>query len=345
MADEVREIDMWYYELAAPDALVPAAESPSSASVVALAEPLPELNRFLYAGVGDGIAWVDRLHWTLDRWREHLTVEGRTTLLLTSDGVPAGYAELDASAGDGEVEIAYLGLLPWARGRGLGGLLLTEAARRAWSSPRATRVWLHTCELDGPHARRNYERRGFRLTASTTRLQRIPEAMLASSPGRRRAGPEVRLRPMSPREYVAWYPRSIVEFAADKVKSGSWSEAEAEALARADFEHLLPAGAATPGNWLLAIEADGERVGVLWVTEQGEARPGHLFIYDFEIDEGRRRRGYGRLALRALDDLARERGFATIGLHVFGFNDGARSLYREAGYVETGVNMSKGLAE
>ncbi len=343
MPDELREIDMWYYELATPDDLLPAGEPREQGSVVLLPEALPGLNRFLYEGVGDGLAWVDRLPWTSARWRDHLAVVGRSTLLLTSGGIPAGYAELDRTGGDGAVEIAYFGILPWARGRGLGGFLLTEAARRAWSLPGATRVWLHTCELDGPYARANYERRGFRLAGSTTRLQRIPSALVASSPGRVPPEPEVRLRPLTPDEYAAWYPRSILAFAADKVQNGSWPEESAVARARADFERLLPRGLATPDAWLFRIEADGAGVGILWLARVDDAPPDSAFIYDFEIDEDRRRRGYGRLALRALDETARELGFRSIALHAFGFNDGARSLYRRAGYVETSVNMSRDL--
>ena len=78
-------------------------------------------------------------------------------------------AELQAAPSDGgtEVEIESFGLLPHAIGRGFGGHLLTRALTEAWrlherwpALPPVSRVWLHTCTLDGPHARRNYERRG-----------------------------------------------------------------------------------------------------------------------------------------------------------------------------------------
>ncbi len=331
---------MWYYELATPDALVPAAPPRQEGTVIPLASPRPELNRFLYEAVGTGLAWVDRRPWSVDRWREHLEEEGRSTLLLTSDGVPAGYAELDASTGDGSVEIAYFGVAPWARGLGLGGLLLTEAARRAWALQGTTRVWLHTCELDGEHARANYERRGFRLAGATTRLQTIPEDMLASGVGRPPPRPDVRLRPMTADEYARWYPHSTAAYADEKVRNGTWSQEEAPERALAEFARLLPQGLATPGNWLFAIEAESERVGILWVAGQERGR---LFIYDIEIDPEHQRRGYARGALEALDRVAADLGYSSIGLHVFGFNEGARALYRLTGYVETDVTMVKDL--
>jgi ribosomal protein S18 acetylase RimI-like enzyme len=68
-----------------------------------------------------------------------------------------------------------------------------------------------------------------------------------------------------------------------------------------------------------------------------------VFIYDIEVDEAFRGRGYGRAALLALEPLARELGYDTVGLHVFGDNEVARNLYRTSGYVETDVMMNKRL--
>ncbi len=62
----------------------------------------------------------------------------------------------------GNVEIAYFGLLSGYIGRGVGGRLLTIAARLAWQMG-AYRVWLHTCTKDHPHSLANYQARGFRV--------------------------------------------------------------------------------------------------------------------------------------------------------------------------------------
>ena len=71
----------------------------------------------------------------------------------------AGYFELEWRP-DTSVEIAYFGLVPEFIGRGLGKHLLTRAVQEAWRLG-ATRVWLHTCTLDGPAALPNYVARGF----------------------------------------------------------------------------------------------------------------------------------------------------------------------------------------
>ncbi len=78
---------------------------------------------------------------------------------LFAEGTPAGYIALEPQGTD--VEIAYFGLLPFAVGKGIGGHLLHFGTSRAWSM--AQRVWVHTCSLDSPMARQNYEARGFRL--------------------------------------------------------------------------------------------------------------------------------------------------------------------------------------
>lgn len=117
----------------------------------------------MYARVGAPWGWVDRRDWTPAQWSAWADRPGHHLGLLVIDGptgpLTVGYAELDEQAG-GDVEIAYLGLLPAFHGRGLGSWLLAEAIRRAWELPGTRRVWVHTCDLDGPTALANYRSRG-----------------------------------------------------------------------------------------------------------------------------------------------------------------------------------------
>jgi len=77
------------------------------------------------------------------------------------------YASSTASHSDeyeGEVEIAYFGLLPDSIGRGLGSALLMTAIENAWAwTPTPSRVWVHTCNRDHPNALNNYQARGFKI--------------------------------------------------------------------------------------------------------------------------------------------------------------------------------------
>ena len=147
---------VWYLAMADPASLRPAA-APEGALAVRAEEPLGALNRFFYEEVGRDVHWVDRAGWDAAQWQAW--AEGVETWLLQVRGTPAGYAELQARA-DGPVEVAFFGLLPAFRGRGLGGHFLTQVVARAWQLGRGP-VTLNTCELDGPHARSNYEARGF----------------------------------------------------------------------------------------------------------------------------------------------------------------------------------------
>ena len=100
---------------------------------------------------------------------------------------------------------------------------------------------------------------------------------------------------------------------------------------------------ASQNHYFYTIEDEtlATKVGILWfaVQERG-GRPG-TFVYDVQIYEAFRRRGYGTAAFQALEEKARELGLTTISLHVFGHNQPARAMYRKLGYVETDVMMSK----
>ena len=47
--------------------------------------------------------------------------------------------------------------------------------------------------------------------------------------------------------------------------------------------------------------------------------------------------------MQQLEEIAREMGLRQLELHVFAFNDGARTLYDSLGYTVTGLNMAKRL--
>lgn len=178
----------WYLEMTDPAWLRPAAAAPVP---VARAEVVsPEFNRYLYTAVGGDWYWLDRLGWTWRQWHDWLARPGVETWLALDRGTPAGYAELDGSAG-GEVELAYFGLLPAFAGRGIGGHLLTEAIRRAWTLgerwelPATRRVWVHTCSNDGPAALANYRARGLRVFRTEEEVVDLPPAPPGPWPGAR----------------------------------------------------------------------------------------------------------------------------------------------------------------
>jgi GNAT superfamily N-acetyltransferase len=137
-----------YLELTDPAKIRPA--KPVDAEITRIDPPDGTVNRAFYQAVGADYAWINHRDKHADWWQEHAE---RVETWVIRD---AGYYELHRTGGD--VEIAYFGLLPAFHGRGLGGALLEHALRRGFEL--GTRVWVHTCSLDGPHALANYTARG-----------------------------------------------------------------------------------------------------------------------------------------------------------------------------------------
>jgi GNAT superfamily N-acetyltransferase len=159
--------------------LRPSREPAQPARMVRSIPADPELSRRCYAAVGGPWQWVDRLGWTAEQWRDWVARPGHElwTCEVGSAGEGsdlAGYFELDPEEG-GSVQVSYFGLLPGHEGRGLGGWMLTCALRRAWQLPATRRVWLHTCELDGPAALPNYLARGLRAFDTWTEHRLVPD--------------------------------------------------------------------------------------------------------------------------------------------------------------------------
>lgn len=172
------EVTTTYLQQLSPSGLVASSRPlPAGARIELAREISPEFSRFLYQGVGSDLNWADRLTLTRAQWEALMRTDGTETHVLYVDGAPGGYVELVARHAEGgtEVEIMYFGLFPRCIGRGLGGALLTEGIARAWDldtrcpgfAP-VTRVWVHTCSLDGPAAIANYEARGLRVFRTET---------------------------------------------------------------------------------------------------------------------------------------------------------------------------------
>lgn len=167
-------VDVTTYSL---EMLEPSEFKPSSLNIPNLeikrAEiPLPELNRFLYTAVGGDYFWIDRLPWTYAQWETWLNRTDLETWLAYLDGTVAGYFELERQ--NDSIEISIFGLIPKFTGLGIGGVLLSGCIARAWEL-NPTRVWVHTCSLDGARALKNYQARGFKIFAQETETENLPE--------------------------------------------------------------------------------------------------------------------------------------------------------------------------
>ncbi|MFC6715411.1 GNAT family N-acetyltransferase [Branchiibius cervicis] len=155
--------------------------------------------------------------------------------------------------------------------------------------------------------------------------------------------PQITVSPASDDELVEFIAAQKVSYLRDLVEQGGLSKAAAQANSDATWSGLVPDGIhPIDGNEIMiARDADGDRVGVLWMAVRERGGEQYAWIYDIEVDPDARNRGYGRALMLAAEDWTREKGLTSLQLNVFGGNTPARALYRSLGFVENAVQMSK----
>ena len=155
------------------------------------------------------------------------------------------------------------------------------------------------------------------------------------------------LAAMRPEVFPSYLDSSVAAYAQDNIDAGRWPAEGALERSRADFDDSLPHGLATPDNYLFEIQSDEDRttVGYLWFAVVVKHGLRSAYVYDLEVKAEYRRQGHAKRAFEALEARVTALGLSSIGLHVFGRNPGAQSLYSQLGYPVTGINMIKRLGE
>lgn len=146
----------------------------------------------------------------------------------------------------------------------------------------------------------------------------------------------LQLRPIEDEEFVAWLPLLREDYAQELVRDYGMSADQARSKAVAEID-----GRRRAEHSVFVIEVDGEPVGHLWLVERRDAYEPTLVVYDIDVDEPYRGRGYGKAAMVFAEEEARRRGLTRIALRVGARNDVARNLYRSLGFEENEVAMSK----
>lgn len=151
----------------------------------------------------------------------------------------------------------------------------------------------------------------------------------------------IKLQPMTEDDFKEYLDKALIKYANEKVKAGNWTESEALERSKKDYSDILPQGIYTPNQYFYTIlNEENTKVGFIWFAVLAN-QPEWYFIYDFEVYEAFRRRGYATQALDELEIIARSHGITMIELHVFGSNTAARELYKKVGFVESNVMMTK----
>lgn len=155
----------------------------------------------------------------------------------------------------------------------------------------------------------------------------------------------VTLIPMTQDDFAHYTSKSIQAYAEEKVEAGTWTREEAPEKAEKEFEKLLPEGLDSDHQFLHAITKveNEEKVGWLWYRFDPSHLQKEAFIFDFLIFDELQGQGYGKAALKALDDHALASGIEKLSLHVFAHNKRAINLYEKLDYEPKDLIMSKWL--
>ena len=124
----------------------------------------------LYDTVGRGYDWTDRHAQPRAEIEAFLHDPAVTLYSFMRAGWPHGFFVLDCRE-PGRSDLAYLGLVPEAIGRGLGTFLLHTAVHMAWDRPGTHKVTVNTNSLDHPRALPLYQKAGFAPIRRETRAR------------------------------------------------------------------------------------------------------------------------------------------------------------------------------
>ncbi len=151
-----------YLEMRERPALADTLSRAASSAVQLRRVQNPELDwyRKLYRRAGAQWLWFSRLEMTDAQLAAVLHAPTTEFFVAEREGNEIGIAELDRSHPP-NVEITSFALFAEAIGKKLGRSFMTQLLVQAWNRSTA-RVWLHTCNLDGPTALKFYIKCGFR---------------------------------------------------------------------------------------------------------------------------------------------------------------------------------------
>ena len=152
----------------------------------------------------------------------------------------------------------------------------------------------------------------------------------------------VRLEMKTTDQLDAWLPQKKQEYVAERMKAGESSEV-AHRTSDSQFAELFPNGGPADGQYVMNVVDEADVVGNLWMGRSFSGDQRTWFVFDIEISEEARGRGYGRAAMEAAEEWTRQHGGTRIALNVFGPNVVARSLYDSLGYEVQTTSMFKDL--
>ena len=156
---------------------------------------------------------------------------------------------------------------------------------------------------------------------------------------------KITLKLMSEASFLDYLQHAIPAYAKDNVDAGRWQNSDSLERSKQDFKQLLPDGVNSKNNYLYNIieNNSSDKVGYIWVKIEDNIRNKSAFIYDIEIHQQYRRKGYAKSSLFCIEKIVAELGAINLGLHVFNNNPAALALYKSINYQVVSLNMHKAI--
>jgi ribosomal protein S18 acetylase RimI-like enzyme len=153
----------------------------------------------------------------------------------------------------------------------------------------------------------------------------------------------VKLRAMTPEEFIPYEDADAHQYAENMVRAGFWPAEGSFNRAKDIHSKLLPDGVPTKDHLFFVIEDTQTKVsmGVIWLFVDRQTDQPSGFIYDLLLYTPFRGKGFGKQAMLALEEFAKDSGLASLALNVFEENTIAKALYTSLGYQVQSLNMRK----
>ncbi|WPW27782.1 GNAT family N-acetyltransferase [Streptomyces atratus] len=254
---------------------------------------------------------------------------------VCDNGRPVGAVEIGTDPGFGEragvLRSLHIDESRRRRGRGTIAALAAEEVLRGWGCTQMTvAVPAEDTAGQGLATALGYAER------SRNMVKTLPQTPPPLPDG-------VAARPMTDDEFAQWERDAITGYAQTWIDRGVPVE---QAMRKAETSHgqNLPHGLATEGTHLHVLVHEDEVVGHVWVARH-EMHPGMVvgYVFDVEVREEFRGRGYGRALMLQAERIALGAGDDRMGLHVLASNTPALRLYESLGYRTTQYNLAKTL--
>lgn len=154
----------------------------------------------------------------------------------------------------------------------------------------------------------------------------------------------LQLNKMNESEFKDFFLSSVLAMAGENIENNLRDPEEALSNAMEQAEFMLKSSSKHGTYYFFSVNDTeiNKTIGSLWIDiKKGASNIKSAFIYNINIQEEYRGKGYGENTLKVLQDWLKSQGVSKISLHVYAKNKIARNLYQNFGFIDTSYNMIK----